>query len=233
MLRKLINTFLVVVWFPKTFRLNGITLRLANLSRTLRYYIISGRYENEEQRLCSKYLTPQDSVIEVGSSIGFISLYCKKHLHVKNILSVEPNPAAFEELKYNFSINNEVPLLLEACLTASDGECVIYHNDDLWETTLLKAKQSTNHKQVKVRGISLSTLCKEASFIPTTVILDIEGAEEQIDFTQLPESVKKIIIEIHPGLTGYPNSFFVLNRLMNLGFGVVARISNCYALIRA
>jgi FkbM family methyltransferase len=226
-MKKILTRILVQLRWPKTHTLYTVSLALNTLSKRLRYHILNNEYEYEEMSLCKKYLDSKDSLIEVGASIGFISLFCKKYLKIENVLLVEPNPVAISELVNNYALNNETPSLIEACLTNVDGTCHIHQSSDLWESSLLK-----EGNKLAVRGISLTTLLNESPFSPTAIIMDIEGAEESIDFTLLPKSVRKLIIEIHPGLVGYPKSFFVLNQLMNVGFNVQARMSNCYALTR-
>jgi len=64
------------------------------------------------------------------------------------------------------------------------------------------------------------------------LIIDVEGAENCLLSETIPDSVRKMIIELHPKLTGVMTSFAVLNHLMNQGFNVLATRDDSYALAR-
>jgi FkbM family methyltransferase len=221
------------VWkkWKKTYTLHGVRLDLSNLSNKLVDSIVQGRYEEEERKLCSRFISNEDEVIEFGSSIGYLSIYCVKSIGVNRMLCVEPNPQAIKELESNFAQNGLKPEILQRCLTAQDGEIDFYPNVDLWESTVIKNGRSSL-KPIKVRSSKLISVFNAADFVPTAIILDIEGAESEIDFSHLNPRIRKIVLEIHPGLIGLPAAFDVLNNLMNTGFRVNDKIGNCYALTR-
>lgn len=216
----------------KTFELNGIKINIEHLSKTLKYYITKGGYEEEERRLCVKYFTKEDRVMEFGSSIGYLSLYCKKIIGIQQILCVEPNPAALRELKRNFELNGEALNVLPVCLAARDADITFHANDDLWESSFLPKGESKQINSISVRGARLQSILNETGFNPTAMILDIEGGESVVDFKEVSKSVNKIVMELHPAQIGVPDTYRVLNDLMNLGFQVQQKMGNCYALLR-
>src|SRR5262245_16995977 len=51
--------------------LDGVRLDLSPLSLKVRNRILLGMYEAHEKQLCQEFLTPNDSVLELGGAIGF------------------------------------------------------------------------------------------------------------------------------------------------------------------
>ena len=66
----------------------------------------------------------------------------------------------------------------------------------------------------------------------TAMILDVEGAEALLDWTQLPPSISKLIIELHPEMLGHAKAYDVLNKILNCGFHVVAQRASVFGLSR-
>ena len=64
------------------------------------------------------------------------------------------------------------------------------------------------------------------------LIIDIEGAEQFVDFRQVPASVKKIIIELHPCFIGFPATYKIIGELLNMGFRVEEETGGTYLFLR-
>ncbi len=71
---------------------------------------------------------------------------------------------------------------------------------------------------MRVPARSLRSLVQAMPFSPTALICDIEGAEQYLDFGQLPASVTKIILEVHPTMIGQNMVERTLESLRALGF---------------
>lgn len=209
--------------------LEGVRLDISTLSPLMKNIILTGRYESQERQLARQALTKDDVVLELGGAIGFIGLYCRKVIGVKHITSVEANPHTLKLLRRNYELNGLTPSVIHAAAAAEDGELDLSIGGEFWENTLTCTSSST----VRVPSQSLSSLIKQMPAAPTALICDIEGAEQYLDFTQLPASVRKIIMELHPGMIGEEATQRVMDKLASLGFSNVKRHEETWLFARA
>src|SRR6185436_19536452 len=72
--------------------LEGLKFDVSQLSPKIRNRLLSGAYEEYEKKMCRDFLTPNDSVVELGAAIGFIGLICQKQIGIKSYASFEANP---------------------------------------------------------------------------------------------------------------------------------------------
>src|SRR5688572_27149748 len=101
--------------------LDGLRLDVSGLSTKIRNRLLSGAYEAHEKQMCSEYLRPDDSVVEVGGAIGFIGLLCQKRIGIKDYSCFEANPRTFEILKRNYQLNGLEPRAWNIALAQADG----------------------------------------------------------------------------------------------------------------
>lgn len=210
--------------------LEGVRLGIAALSPIMKNNILEGRYEVQERTLAQEYLKPSDAVLEVGGAIGFIGLFCQVQLGITQYTTVEANPNTVELLKKNYAINGRTPSVWNVALAAADGEVTLNIGTEFWENSLVTGANSG--KSVRVPACSLTTLVQRLAYVPTALIIDIEGAEQFVDFAQVPASVKKIIMELHPAFIGYPKTHRIIADLVNLGFRVERELAGTYLFLR-
>jgi hypothetical protein len=101
---------------------------------------------------------------------------------------------------------------------------------EFWENSLLTAADAT--KTVSVPALSLERLVELMPESPTVLICDIEGAEQYLNFAQLPASVSKVIVELHPEVTGEAVVERILQDFGNLGFTRASREGDTWLLLR-
>ena len=199
--------------------LEGVRLDISTLSPLMKNIILTGRYESQERQLALRSLTKDDIVLELGGAIGFIGLYCRKIIGVKHITSVEANPHTLKLLRRNYELNGLTPSVIHAATAAEDGELDLNIGGEFWENTLT----GTSSKTVRVPARSLGSLIQQMPESPTALVCDIEGAEQYLEFTRLPGTVTKIIIELHPGMIGEAATQRVVDKLASLGFRCEAK----------
>ena len=209
--------FKFILPYKRMATLEGVKLDISTLSPLMKNIILTGRYESQERKLAARALTKGDVVLELGGAIGFIGLYCRKVLGVRQVTSVEANPETVERLRRNYAINGLHPHVINAAAAAEDGELDLNIGGEFWENTLT----GTSSKVVRVPAKSLASLVQRMPIAPTAFICDIEGAEQYLDFTQLPASVKQIIIELHPWITGDAIVARIQADFSALGFHVI------------
>lgn len=195
--------------------IEGVQLDISTLSPVMKNNLLQGRYEVQERRLASRHLTAEDRVLELGGAIGFIGLYCQTKLGMRHYTTVEANPRTIELLNANYELNGVKPNVIHAAAAAEDGTLDLDIGDDFWSNRLAA---SSSARTVTVPALSLRSLCQRLTYEPTTLICDIEGAETLLDFSHLPASTDKIIMELHPEFVGVGAVHDLLARLHQLGF---------------
>lgn len=196
--------------------LHGVHLDISALSPLMKNHILQGRYEFQECRLVQRCIKKEDVVLELGGAIGFIGLFCRKVIGVRHHLTVEPNPNTLAMLQRNYAINHIPPQVVWAAAAAEDGEIELNVSGEFWENSIIAADESAC--QTTVPSLSLSSIVQSMPASPTALICDIEGAETCLDFSQLPKSVTRIIIELHPSIVGEDANQRVIDQLHAVGF---------------
>jgi len=213
--------------------LDGLSFDVSQLSPKIRNRLMSGAYESNEKAMCHDYLTPEDGVLEIGGAIGFIGLICQKKIGIKNYTCFEANPKTFEILKHNYELNGVKPNVLNMALAHADGEVDLEIGSDFWENSICyENRRDSGVKTVKVPAGTMETLFKHAQHKVNVLIIDIEGAEQYIDFSRIPEPVNKIIIELHPGVIGQEITYNIVAQLINQGFRVAREENDTFVFLR-
>jgi FkbM family methyltransferase len=212
--------------------LEGLKFDVSELSPKIRNRLLSGAYEEYEKKMCRDFLNPNDVVVELGAAIGFIGLLCQKELGIKNYASFEANPRTMEILKRNYALNGVKPNVYNMALGCSDGQVDLEIGSDFWENSIVTANPDKGCKTVRVDCGTLDTLLMKCGLMPNVLIIDIEGAETYIDFTALPPTVNKVIMEIHPGVIGQAAAYDIVGALVNRGFRVAREQNETFAFLR-
>jgi len=214
-----------------TVMLEGVALDVSTLSPVMKNNLLCGRYEVQERTLAQRFLTADDTVLEIGGAIGFIGLFCQTRLGISRYTTVEANPSTVEVLKRNYALNGRVPTVWNLALAEADGEVLLNIGNEFWENSLVSGAQSG--RSVRVPAASLDSLVRRLEYAPTVLIMDIEGAEQFIDFRQVPTSVKKVIIELHPNFIGHAKTYQIVADLLNRGFHVEREEDGTFLFLRA
>ena len=118
-------------------------------------------------------------------------------------------------------------------LAHADGDVDLEVGSDFWENSICyenRCKEGV--KTVKVPAGTMQTLFKLTGQKVNTLIIDIEGAEQFIDFNQVPEEINKIIIELHPNVIGQEVTYNIVATLISLGFRVAREENDTFVFLR-
>lgn len=214
----------------QTVTLEGVQLDASTLSPLMKNNLLLGRYEVQERQLAQQCLTRDDAVLEVGGAIGFIGLFCQLRLGITRYTTVEANPSTAALLRRNYALNGRTPVVWDLALAAEDGEVTLNIGNEFWENSVVNG--AARGRTVRVPAATLSSLLRLLDYTPTALIMDIEGAEQFVDFRQLPTSVRKIIIELHPGVIGPAKTYRIVADLVNLGFFVEREEGGTFLFLR-
>jgi FkbM family methyltransferase len=217
----------------KEIELEGLRMDVSSLSSKIRNRLLSGAYESHEKKMCYDFLNSNDSVLEIGGAIGFIGMLCQHRIGIRNYSCFEANPRTCEILRRNYELNGLRPRICNMALAHADGEVDLEVGSDFWENSICyDSRRSEGAKTVRVPAGTLSTLLKIADQKVNVLIIDIEGAEQFIDFNQIPDEVNKIIVELHPKVIGPEMTYNIVATLINHGFQVAREEEETFVFLR-
>ncbi len=184
---------------------------------TLRW-IVNGQYERGEIEIIQQRIEPKDKILEIGTGLGFVSVYCAKVVGSDNVYTYEANPLNVEMAMLVFEKNKVVPHLTNAFLGDVSGMIDFPVNR---ESRLASSSLMSSGEFVNVPQLLLNEIIRDIK--PNFLIIDIEGSEYDvfriIDF----QTICKIQVELHPSILGEDKLNEIFYLLKENGF--VADIS--------
>ncbi|MDF1551026.1 MAG: FkbM family methyltransferase [Bacteroidales bacterium] len=172
-----------------------------NWSFNVKDHMIRKDYETGEIEIIKKNLDSTDIVLEIGTGLGFIAIYCSKIVGQENVTSVEANPFLESYHTKVFNLNNIHPNVIYNSVGKEEAETTFYiDKKNFWSSSLIPFK-SKNLLNIQVKNINVNNLIRDIS--PTFLIIDVEGFEyELISMIKDYQGIKKIQIETHPQIIG-------------------------------
>jgi FkbM family methyltransferase len=217
---------------PAQLELSGVTLQLDCLPEGMRNVLLAGYYEAAEMTILPSLISADDQVLEIGSAIGFLGLYCQKVLKIKTFVGVEPNPVTLGYLRKNYALNGITPRVIEAAIAGSDGSISFKTSEMFWVDSLLERPDSSAPKAITVEGLTFASILKRAGAGFNALIIDVEGGEQYIPFDSLPATINKVLVEIHPQILGSRKAYGILEALICSGFRIKNHQHDSWGLIR-
>lgn len=193
-------------------KIENVVLRTRDLSRKVRMGIYADEYEKEEAEIVTAAVRPGDSVLELGTGIGFICTKMAK-LGAKDIYTFEANPALRERALETFRLNRVTPHFESAILGEREGTTDFYVQDDFVASSTMRQQGAT---KVEVPVLSFNDFVRART--PNLLVCDIEGGEKElVTFADL-SSFDRIVMELHPDLIGNDATVEVVDTLRAKGF---------------
>lgn len=175
-----------------------------------------GLYEKAEINFVRQYLRTDLDVVEVGASLGVVSLHIAQRQHPsKRLVCVEANPNMIPVIRRNMTNNAKKERfdVLNLAVSSGEDETVLFEiASDPLESRIADVRLASTGNGTKVQnGLaskpsqavpakSLSAILREQAIDEYALVCDIEGAEVAI-VRDDPGSLKKcqqIVIEMHP-----------------------------------
>lgn len=177
--------------------ISGVCIEVARtLPKGVRRALYRGDYERAERQMVSKYVKSTDRVLEVGSGIGLIAITCANLVTQGKIVSYEANPELAGQLKRNVELNDVDIEVRNRAISAVAGVLPFHVHERFISSSLIKRPDS---RQIDVQCDALTDVM--AGFEPTTIVMDIEGAETEVLPTADLSLVRLLIVEIHPHIS--------------------------------
>lgn len=221
------QAYALATFWKRSVMHQGVRLSLRGASARVRYRL--GRdYELDDTRLCRALLRPGDRVLEVGSAVGFLALYCMKVLGIREYAAVEANPALAPIMAENFRLNGmAMPICINAAVGPVAGTARFNVNRDYVSSSLAGAGGTA----IEVAQRTIPDILAALPFQPNVLVMDIEGAEVDLPLEHLCR-FDKISAEFHGRWVGQERVDRLLEGLQQAGFRVVAREGWSLALSR-
>lgn len=158
--------------------------------------LIEGLYEGQEARSIETLIQPDDSVLELGSGLGYIACLAAKRAHRGRVLSYEANPKMVDLAKETIQLNSIDNVEIRNGILASKlGTRNFYLSEHFWESSL---EPNPDWTMISIVADSIQEVL--GTFRPNVLIVDIEGGEYELfktSFWDSNESLKKMSIEFH------------------------------------
>lgn len=190
----------------------------------LRAALRENRYEAKEANCVLKLVRDEDTVIELGAGIGFMSTLVATRRKIKNVFAFEANPNLIPYIEAVHAANGlRNAHVIHGMLGKRNGNASFYVRRNLLASSLVPLDSDTPEtvEKVKVDVLNAAHVFKEID--PTILIADIEGAEAtllpQMDLTGL----RGAMIELHPKLIGPEGVNTVFRAMMDAGLAYYAR----------
>lgn len=190
----------------------------------LRGSLRDNTYEAKEAHCILKLVRDEDTVIELGAGIGFMSTLVATRRAIKEVHAFEANPALIPYIESVHAANGLTNAhVTHAILGKRNGSTDFYVRKNLLSSSMAPFEGDTpqNTDKVKVNVLNADHVFKEIK--PTILIADIEGAEAellpQLDLTGL----RGAMIELHPQYIGPDGVNAVFRAMMDAGLAYYAR----------
>ena len=156
-------------------------------------------YEAPEREFCARFIRPTDRVCELGGCLGIVSMIINRRLISPELhLVVEANPFLIPFLEKNRQRNQGHFRVLHAAV--GDGSPLSL---DVSKGVLTSTQASGGAlaRTEKVPGCTLESLCSQNGPFDV-LVMDVEGAEQQVLRGEAWRLMRLIIVEWHPTLIG-------------------------------
>jgi FkbM family methyltransferase len=183
-------------------------------SPAIRHAIDAGWYEQPERRVLEATLRPDDRYLELGAGSGYITARACQLIGDARVVAYEAIPELAAVAAETAKRNGFHPEIFNAILGMEDGETNLFVASDFWDSTTVD--NGAGHKiRVPVRSLDRELARTQATYL----MVDIEGGEvDLLGAAPLPDHVRAVCVELHPGVIGATPIQRLLVKLINEGF---------------
>ena len=212
--------------FGSVFEDEGIRMRIdPRMAEENVRKLVAGEHTRQERTILAEILEPDDVVMELGGGIGMVAITCAKVVGSENVTVYEANPEIESLARDNYALNDVSPTL-HICMMGLEAGSRTFHLSERFSRSYVFAEtQGMRTVEVPVRPFG-----EEAARVrPSLLIVDIQGAEvEFLDYADL-SSIRKLLIEFHPSMTGFGPIKSMRRRIrQHHGMREVMRVGNSF-----
>jgi FkbM family methyltransferase len=142
-----------------------------------------GRDEPHLQKAIRQYVSPGDTVYDIGANLGYVSLSLARQVGAKGrVIAFEPIPQNILAFRNNIEINGLKNVELREC-AASDrqGEAIIRLAENPSTASLEWHRENPSAVELSIRTVAIDALVQSRELpYPKFVKVDVEGAEASV-----------------------------------------------------
>lgn len=195
------------------------------ITQRIRASLRSGDYEKREADAVLKLVKRDDTVIELGGGIGYISSLLAKRSKVKAVHSFEANPTLVPYIQRVYAANGITNAhVRNAILGPEPGTATFYVRNNFLASSMYPVEGTTVVAQEQVEVLDARAVMAELK--PTALICDIEGAEADVIPLLDLSGVRVAVVELHPQWIGPQGVNAVFQSMMQAGLSYFPRGSN-------
>ncbi len=194
----------------------GLSLRVPPdlVSPRILISLARGLYEVHERNSLLADLRPGDRVLELGTGLGAMACWAGQTQRDVPFVTIEANPALAPLIAENFRRNACKARAISGVAALRDGESAFHIEGDFWASSQVTTSDTATRRTLP--NVNIPALMQD--FAPTIMVVDIEGAEVDL-IPELPlQSLRRLIIEMHPQFTPLTGCAKVWRRLLEAGF---------------
>jgi FkbM family methyltransferase len=185
-----------------------------HLSETMICRIVTGIHTRPERRLVLSALEPDDVVMELGAGVGMVSIACAQRIGSERVFAYEANPDLQSMFRENCRLNDVAPKLEICLLGRTHGEARFHLARDFSHSSVHRSRLADRAITVPIRPFDDEI----ARIRPSFLIVDIEGAEDELFAYARLDTVSKMMLEVHPHVYGAAKSNALRSRIRAMGF---------------
>ncbi|WP_456712864.1 FkbM family methyltransferase [Bradyrhizobium sp. USDA 4353] len=183
-------------------------------SKDVRDALAAQSYESVELYLARSLVRPGDTVLDLGSGLGVISIAAAKSAQSGRVVGFEADERLIEIARRN-AFRNQVNVEYRLCAVNSKAGMLTFNvAGNFLASSIIEASGS---RQVAIEGVAFRDIVKEIR--PTIIICDIEGAEGEIFANADLSSVDRMIVETHQSIIGIDGVERCVEELRRAGLG--------------
>ena len=190
----------------------------------IRVELRDGSYEGKEADCVLRNVKPEDTVMELGGGIGFMSTLVATKCNARAVHTYEGNPKLIPYIRAVHLANDCTHVEVNnALLGPRKGEVDFYIRRNILSSSM---SNESGRPPVDTARIEVRNAKAEFKRVkPTVLICDIEGAEAHL-IPELPlDGLRCAILELHPQWIGPHGINAVFQAFINAGLAYYPRFS--------
>ena len=186
------------------------------ISRSVRKSLRRNKYETAESYLVRHLVRPGDAVLDLGSGLGLTSILAAKASGGGRVVGYEADPRIARLAEINVRKNGVQVEIRNRAIAKTKGVCEFHVRPSFPASSLFPANGS---KRIRIEADAFQDVVDEVQ--PTVLVCDIEGMETQVLVSANLPSVHRLMVEVHPKVTGLLGALQCVQSLAAVGFHLI------------
>ena len=193
------SPYVRALWKTRLFipvKVHGIKVKAWKVSQNIKGSLLKGTYESSEIVQLTSLIQSDERILELGTGLGVTTCLAAKLAQKGFIWTFEADPDTYGLALNHFELNHVKNVeAVNGIIGKEAGEVHFYVSKDFWESS---TKPLNEAQKILVKMMCLDDVLGNS--LPSTVVMDIEGAEYELlllSSWRESKTIKKIIVEFH------------------------------------